>query len=255
MGRMTPAKPMLRRSRRATSEPPPGPRHAPAVSGRALALMAACTALALLASSDALHASLITGVAWVDGVVGRHPLAGGALFVALAALSAMLSFFSSAALVPVAVYAWGQMTCAVLLWLGWVVGGAAAYAIGRFLAGPMITSLMSRAARGRYEGRISRRTPFLLVLLFQLALPSEIPGYVLGVARYSFGRYLLALALAELPFAAGTVYLGASLLERRMLELVLVGALGALVIVVALHTLHQRLFTAHSGGPQAQDAG
>ena len=33
-----------------------------------------------------------------------------------------------------------------------------------------------------------------------------IPGYVLGLVRYPVARYLLALAVAELPFTVATVY-------------------------------------------------
>ena len=93
----------------------------------------------------------------------------------------------------------------------------------------------------RYEARISRGSSFGLVLLFQLAVPSEIPGYVLGLARYGLRRYLLVLALAELPYAVGTVYLGSSLLARRSSMLLLLGALGILFSAWALRTLRRRL--------------
>ena len=43
---------------------------------------------------------------------------------------------------------------------------------------------------------ISAKATFPLVLLFQLAVPSEIPGYVLGALRYHFGKYLAARAIA-----------------------------------------------------------
>ena len=46
-----------------------------------------------------------------------------ALFVLLAAISAVLAFFSSALLLPVAVFTWGSKVTFVLLWLGWLLGG------------------------------------------------------------------------------------------------------------------------------------
>jgi uncharacterized membrane protein YdjX (TVP38/TMEM64 family) len=80
-----------------------------------------------------------------------------------------------------------------------------------------------------------------LVLLLQLALPSEIPGYLLGLLRYRFWRYIAALALAELPYALATVYIGASFIERRTYALVAVGIAVAAFAGWALHTLHRRI--------------
>jgi uncharacterized membrane protein YdjX (TVP38/TMEM64 family) len=81
------------------------------------------------------------------------------------------------------------------------------------------------------------------VILFQLGLPSEVPGYLLGLARYPVSRYLLALAIAELPWAVLTVLLGSTLLERRVPVLVAVGVAAALLGGVALALLTRRLRT------------
>ncbi len=71
-------------------------------------------------------------------------------------------------------------------------------------------------------------------------MPSEIPGYVLGTLRYRFWLYLAALAIAELPYALGTVYLGASFLERESVTLILVGVVGVLVSVFAYRLYRDR---------------
>lgn len=57
-------------------------------------------------------------------------------------------------------------------------------------------------------------------------MPSEIPGYLLGTVRYSFFRYVAALALAELPYAVGTVMLGSGFLHRQYGLMIAIGALG-----------------------------
>jgi hypothetical protein len=44
---------------------------------------------------------------------------GAVVFVLLSAVSAMLAFFSSALLVPAAVFAWGNTLAVGLLWLGY----------------------------------------------------------------------------------------------------------------------------------------
>ena len=93
----------------------------------------------------------------------------------------------------------------------------------------------------RFENHISSRAPFGLVLLFQLAMPSEVPGYVLGVARYRFVKYLVILGLVELPFAVGTVHLGASFIEQRSWVLIAIGGAGIGLTTWAIYTLQKRI--------------
>jgi uncharacterized membrane protein YdjX (TVP38/TMEM64 family) len=143
--------------------------------------------------------------------------------------------------VPVAVYTWGKAVCMLLLWLGWILGGLAAYGVGRSLGLPVVAQLVPAALRVRLEDRLSRQTPFGMVLLFQLALPSEVPGYLLGLARYGLGRYLLILALAELPWAVGTTWLGAGFLARQVPLVLLLGAAGAALTLLLLQILRRRL--------------
>lgn len=216
-------------------------RRPPQVWKRALVLLLLCALLALAASSDLLYSTLLRGLAAAAGLITEHPVLGAGLFVLLAAASALLAFFSSAVLVPVALYTWGKLACALLLWIGWTLGGAVTYAIGQTLGRSVVKSLLPAATLNRYEDRISRNTPFVLVWLFQLALPSEVPGYLLGLVRYPFPKYLIALMLAELPWAVGTVYLGESFLDRQLLVFLGLGIAGALLMALLLRLLHRRL--------------
>lgn len=211
--------------------------------GRALLLALLLVGLALLARSEAFQSVLRRTLDATAPVIAEHPLWGAVIFILLSALSAMVAFFSSALLLPVALEAWGKAVCVLLLWVGWMLGGACAYGIARHFGRPVVRRLTSSDLLHRYEERLSRRTPFGLVLLFQLAVPSEIPGYVLGLARYGLRRYLLVLALAELPYAVGTVYLGASFLEQRTVVLLALGAAGLLFGAWAFHVLRERLGT------------
>jgi uncharacterized membrane protein YdjX (TVP38/TMEM64 family) len=125
--------------------------------------------------------------------------------------------------------------------VGWILGGVCAYGISRYFGRTVVNALRAGPALERYESRISQRASFGLILLFQLAVPSEVPGYLLGLLRYSFWKYLGALALAELPYAAVTVYVGASFLERRTYVLIGAGAAVATFSAWALYTLHRRI--------------
>jgi uncharacterized membrane protein YdjX (TVP38/TMEM64 family) len=81
---------------------------------------------------------------------------------------------------------------------------------------------------------------FRQVLLFQLAVPSEIPGYVLGLAGCRFRPFVIGVALAELPYAAGAVYLGESFLRRDYLTLIGLGVAGVALSWLALRSLASR---------------
>ena len=76
-------------------------------------------------------------------------------------------------------------------------------------------------------------------MLLQLALPSEIPGYLCGVLGVRLRTYALALAIAELPFALGTVLLGDGVVRRNGPLLVAVAA-GAVVLMGAAGMLLRR---------------
>lgn len=208
---------------------------------RVLALVILIAALAVVMSSDTLHSALLGVFEDAKVIILRYPVAGAVLFILLSALSAMVAFMSSAILIPVALVVWGRNLVFVFLWVGWILGGVCSYLLARHLGRPAVTRLFSRNAVTRTEAWAGPQTGFGLVLLFQLAVPSEIPGFVLGLARYPLSRYLAALTIAELPFAIGAIYLGAGFLERRTLLLVAVGSAGLLLSLLALTALHRRI--------------
>jgi uncharacterized membrane protein YdjX (TVP38/TMEM64 family) len=88
---------------------------------------------------------------------------------------------------------------------------------------------------------VSGDVSFALVLLLCLALPSEVPGYLCGYLGVRFRTYAGALALAELPYAAGAVLLGEGAVNRHIGWLVTFGLLGAALSLYALRALHRRL--------------
>jgi uncharacterized membrane protein YdjX (TVP38/TMEM64 family) len=206
-------------------------------------LILGCLALliAIAVFSRGVHAALLDLLGGAQALAVDHPLLAALLALLFAAASAMLVFLSTAAIAPVLVYTWGPAGALLLLWSGWLLGGACSYAIGRLLGRPVVRRLVSPGLLDRYEQQITGRMPFGLVVLFQLALPSEVPGYLLGLVRYAFPRYLLALGLAELPYAVATVLLGAGLVERRVGLLIPVGAAAALLSLSAFSLLHRRL--------------
>jgi uncharacterized membrane protein YdjX (TVP38/TMEM64 family) len=223
--------------------------------GRRIALLILFViALALLGSTEFFHQFLSHLLAAVHTQVEHHPVRGAVLFVVYAALGAMLAFVSSSVLVPVAIYAWGEEVAFLLLWLGWLIGGVASYGIGRLLGRPMLRGLASASQIATYERRIGAKAGFALVFLFQVAMPSEIPGYVLGLLRYPFARYLLVLGLAELPYAIGVTYLGGALINGQMVRFALVALGGLALLAYAFVYLHRLLERAQQQDSDATEA-
>jgi uncharacterized membrane protein YdjX (TVP38/TMEM64 family) len=81
----------------------------------------------------------------------------------------------------------------------------------------------------KYQEYVSRRTKFWMVLLFCFAVPSEIPGYVLGGIQYSFWRFVIAMAVSEGIYAVLIVLAGESLMSDSPVTLMLI--LGALILI------------------------
>lgn len=207
-------------------------------------MLALVAAAAAALSQDGIHAQLMQVLDAAGPVIAAHPRLGAVVFVVLSAVSAMLAFFSSAVLVPVALVVWDRWITIALLWLGWLLGGVIAYGIGRGLGRPLINTVGSARLIAFYQRRVSAGMRFPTVLLLQFALPSEIPGYLLGILRVRFRIYLAALALVELPYAVGTVLLGESIVQQRAEWLLVLGAAAVGVAAIAAYLLRS-----HFGRP------
>lgn len=208
---------------------------------RALLVVLICMAAAVLLSFDAVYANLQRALAAAEPLIAGHPYLGAVVFVGLAAVSAILAFFSSALLLPPAVYAWGVPATVGLLWLGWLVGGIGTYALGRGLRAPQGGSAMASGRLDFYLRRVPHDLKFAMVLMLCLALPSELPGYLCGYLGVRFRTYFAALALAELPYAVGAVLLGDGVVNRQVGLLVALGLAAAALSLHAMRLLHRRL--------------
>ena len=204
------------------------------IQGQIVFASAIVTVVGLVAASDVLHTRTQDLVVAIEAVIADFPLLGMACFVLLAMASAMLAFFSSAILVPVGIYAWGATLCFLLLWLGWFLGGVASFVVGRSVGRVIVERIVGDQRLRKLEARVRDDARFVHIVLFQALLPSEIPGYVLGSMRYRFVPFAFALALVELPYALGTIYIGDSFLEGRGWLLIALAAAGGLVALAAL---------------------
>jgi len=197
------------------------------ISRRAAILAVAVALAGFLALSKEVHGQILAALALADPLFARHPVLGAILFVGLAALSAVLVFFSGLLLVPVGVQTWGQAGCFLLLWCGWVMGGLVTYSVGRYLGRPFVQRLLSVGAVAHYEALIPEGSSFLTATMVQLAFPSDVSGYFFGLLGYQARVYLGALVFAELPYALGAVYLGTAFINRQYWLLLSAAAVAA----------------------------
>ena len=194
----------------------------------------------LITASDTLHDRTEAIIFWIENLIAQAPLLGMLAFLLLAMLSAMVAFFSSALLAPIAIYTWGKAGCFALLWGGWFLGGIVSFCIGRYLGRSVASGIIGDEKIAAWENQVSEHTRFIHVLFFQAVVPSEIPGYVLGMLRYRFLLYLAALGITELPYAIATVYLGESFLRGESAVVILVG-IGAITLAAFVVQIHRRI--------------
>lgn len=151
---------------------------------------------------------------YLENYGNSHQVLSILVFIGLTALSAMLMSFSSIWLVPVAVLIWSNSLTIFFLILSWLIGATISYLIGRYGGYPIVHKLISNKKILYYEKLIKNKLGFWIIFLFRLTLPSEIPGYVLGIVKYNFPKYLLITFLAELPYAIYSVYAFESIIEK-----------------------------------------
>jgi uncharacterized membrane protein YdjX (TVP38/TMEM64 family) len=187
-------------------------------------LVAFVASLALIAYG--LRDELLDVVVWVGETMREAPVWGAFIFFLASAGSVLFLFLSSVLLVPSAILVWGEWPTFLLLSTGWLSGWTTTYAIGRFFRDRAFVG--NKLSRHPLEKTffLSGKLPFSLVLIVVCSLPAEIPGYALGAARYPFGPFLLAVALAEIPFAFLIVFIGESFIREN------VGLFAGLIVVL-----------------------
>ncbi len=176
-----------------------------------------------------------------EAYVEEHPMLGIFVFMALAGVSAMLSPFSSVPLVPVAIMLWGSAWTIVFLISGWLGGHSITYTIGYYAGHPVIKKFVAPETIEQYSHKFSKKSEFLLVLLFRLASPAEMPGYVLGAVRYGFVKYFLATFIAEFPFAVIAVYASEALIDRKPLIVALTISGGIVFLAIAFYLFKKQV--------------
>lgn len=186
-------------------------------------------ALVFLITSEKITAVFYGAIFWIENIINSQPLLGGLFFFVLSALSAILAFASTVPLLPSAILVWGMPLTFFLLLGGWIAGAMFTYLIGSRLARPALTFFVAEEKLSHYEHIISKEAKFWVILLFCLAVPSEIPGFILGAMRYDFAKFISAVLIAEAVYALGAVLIAQNILDK---EIVSTGAVVILLFIL-----------------------
>jgi membrane protein YqaA with SNARE-associated domain len=160
-------------------------------------------------------------------VIQQHAVAGAIVFISLAALSAIVFFFLTAVITPLAVDAFGPIPALLMLCLGWVLGGTTAYAIGRHFGRRVVSWFVNPVRLSDYEHRAKRLASFGHILLSSSPFRRRSP--VTFAASPAAGS---ALSSSPWPSASchspsAAIFLGESFLERNYLLPLAVGTRGS----------------------------
>jgi uncharacterized membrane protein YdjX (TVP38/TMEM64 family) len=150
--------------------------------------------------------SWITGAAaWTE----RHEEVAGVLFVAAYALAAVLVIPSSI-LTLAAGYLFGLPLGVALTSAGSVLGAAAAFLVGRYIARDSVARRIAARPRFRALDAALRHDGFPIVLLARLSplLPYNLLNYGLSLTDVRFRDFLLATWIGMLPVVVLYVYTG-----------------------------------------------
>lgn len=179
-------------------------------------------------------------IAFLQAYSEVHPYLAMALFSSFAFLSVLLGPLSSAPVVPVAIVLWGKFMTLFLMLIGWVAGAVVSYTIGKHAGYPIVTRLLTKKRVDEWMRRVSREATFFLALMFRLALPAE-TGYVFGLIRYTFWKFLLITLIVEIPTGLGLIFVGDAFVTQNLPLFLSLMVLGFGVLGTAVVVLRDRL--------------
>lgn len=162
------------------------------------------------------------------------------LFVALAAFSAMLSFFSSVIFVPIAVAAWGEFATIFLLLIGWLIGGLMAYFAAYFFGPPLVKKMIGDDKFNHHTEYLLSHAKLWMVVLLRLTIPSEVADYLLGLIKYPLNRYILTAFITELPIAIGSSYAGSAFVKQDFVSVIYYTILAIILLALFGYLYHQK---------------
>lgn len=139
----------------------------------------------------------------IQAVLSLHPRLAILIFVATSAVAVLVPLLSNLPLVPLAVLTWGPAWTALLLLLGWVIGAAASFALGRHARPLILRQFPSVNRHANIDRLIHPRHRIGSLILLRMTFPVDVLSYALGLfSRNTTGtENAVSTAVGAAPFA------------------------------------------------------
>jgi uncharacterized membrane protein YdjX (TVP38/TMEM64 family) len=139
----------------------------------------------------------------IEAALAAHGDAGVAIFVITSALAVLMPAMTNLPLVPLAVLAWGPWWTAALLLLGWTVGSALSFVLGRHARDLILRRFPSVQRHADIERLIHPRQRMASLVLLRMTFPVDVLSYALGLfsPRTTLAESTLATVIGAAPFA------------------------------------------------------
>jgi uncharacterized membrane protein YdjX (TVP38/TMEM64 family) len=139
----------------------------------------------------------------IHDVLDAHARLGLVVFVASSAVAVLLPMLTNLPLLPFAVLAWGPGWSALLLLVGWIIGAALSFSLGRGARGLVLRHFPSVQRHANIDRLIHPRHRLLSLVLLRMTFPVDVLSYALGLfSRHtSLADNLLSTAIGAAPFA------------------------------------------------------
>jgi Uncharacterized conserved protein len=203
--------------------------------------------LGLTLAGIALLAALVLGVPPLrhafeaaihgDSAEVRHQIdqlgiAGPLLIVALALIHSVV-IYPAEIVNAAAGFAYGFFPAMAIVTTAWLLSALLCYAVGARVARPLLDRWFGLERFERFEQMIERGGVTLLLALRLIPIvPFSLVCYAAGAARVPLWRFVWTTLVGYLPITALAVYFGTRLEGLKLTDPIVLGAVGALLLLL-----------------------
>jgi uncharacterized membrane protein YdjX (TVP38/TMEM64 family) len=219
----------------------------------ALTLLGVAVLAGLVIAIPALRHAAVAAIHGESGEV-RHQIdslgATGPLLIIALTLIHSVAFYPAEIVNAAAGFAFGFFPAIAIVTVGWMGSAMLCYLVGLHVARPLLDRVFGRARFERIEAAIERGGPTLLLAVRLIPImPFSLVGYAAGAARVPLWRYFWTTIVGYMPVTALSVYFGTRLEGIKATDPLVIGAVVALLALLALgHFIIRRQTAPVSGG-------
>jgi uncharacterized membrane protein YdjX (TVP38/TMEM64 family) len=174
----------------------------------------------------------------IQSALSEHSQLGLVVFVATSVVAVLMPMLTNLPLLPLAVLAWGPWWSAALLQLGWVLGSALSFWLGRHARASILRVFPSVQRHTNIDRLIHPRHRVASLVLLRMTFPVDVLSYALGL--FSRSTTLAETTVSTLIGAAPFALLFALFPTFTPLtQGIVFGASTAVFIAYALWVLHE----------------